>query len=230
MTVFGLGDLMWIRLIGSLLIAASLAACPAAAEALRFAPGLPGWTAVEYPGIAPAHFAAAADGTLAIATDSSAGMLWRLLPGAAAQSATARWRWRVDEGVAPTDLTSRGADDRAIGIYFVFSERPDLVKNGPMAVLASPAVTALVYVFGGDQPRGTVIASPHMGARGKFIALRRADALKRVWYDESVDLARDYARAFGRPMTRLIGVAISSDSDDTRTHNRAGVQGLMVGE
>lgn len=215
-------------LIATLLILASLAS-PALAEAVRFALGLPGWTVVRFPGIAPAYFTAAADGTLVVATDSAAGMLWRPLTGATRAARTARWRWRVDKGVAPTDLTRRGADDRAVGIYFVFSERPD-AANGPMQTLASSAVTALVYVFGGDQPRGTVIASPHMGARGKFISLHPADAPKRVWYDESVDLARDYARAFGRPMPALIGIAISSDSDDTRTGNRASVQGLVVGE
>ncbi|HLA20507.1 MAG TPA: DUF3047 domain-containing protein, partial [Pseudolabrys sp.] len=83
-------------------------------------------------------------------------------------------------------------------------------------------------VFGGDRPRGTVIASPHMGARGKFIALRAAGAPKRVWHDENVDLAGDYARAFSRTMPPLIGVAISSDSDDTRARNRASVQAMVV--
>jgi hypothetical protein len=213
--------------ITALLIAASLAARPAAAEILRFEPGLSGWTAVQFPGIAPAHFAAAGDASLAIATDSAAGMLWRPLSGAAKQVRAAHWRWRVDEGVAPTDLTRRGADDRAIGIYFVFSDRPELA-NGPLETLASSSVTALVYVFGGNAPRGSVTASPHMGGRGKFIALRPADAGKRVWYDESVELAPDYARAFGRPLPVLIGVAISSDSDDTRARNRASVQALVV--
>jgi len=216
-------------MIAAVLMAASFAARPAAAEALRFDPGLAGWTVVAYPGIAPAHFAVTADGTFAISTDSSAGMVWRPLSGATRDARAARWRWRVDEGVAPTDLTRRGADDRAIGIYFVFSERPDAAA-GPMQTLASPAVTALVYVFGGDKPRGTVIASPHMGARGKFIALRPADTPHGVWYDERVDLASDYARAFGRDMPNLIGVAISSDSDDTRARNRAGVRGLVVGD
>lgn len=208
-----------------LVLAAALT--PAAAEAIRFAPGLPGWTVVTFPRIAPAQFAATDDGALAISTDTAAGMLWHPLTGPARQANKARWRWRVDEGVAATDLTRRGADDRAIGLYFVFSDRPEPAAT-PMETLTSPAVTTLVYVFGGDRPRGSVIASPHMGGRGKFIALRAADAPKRVWHDESVDLAGDYARAFGRSMPALIGVAISSDSDDTRARNRARVQGLVV--
>ena len=213
--------------IATLLIFASLGAPPAVAEALHFGPGLAGWTAVGFPGIAPAHFAAIDDATLSIATDQAAGMLWHPLSGTTQHARTARWRWRVDVGVAPTDMTRRRADDRAIAIYFVFSDRPELA-NGPLEILASSTVTALVYVFGGNVPRGSVIASPHMGERGKFIALRPADAGKRVWYDERVELAPDYARAFGRPLPVLIGVAISSDSDDTRARNRASVQALVV--
>jgi hypothetical protein len=211
------------------LLAASLAAHAAMAESLHFEPGLPGWSAVAFPGIAPARFAALGEDTLAVSTDSGAGMLWHPLAGAARQPSTARWRWRVDEGVAATDLTKRGADDRSLGVYFVFGERR-ASPGGAMDLLASPSVTALVYVFGGDRPRGSVVPSPHMGARGKFIVLRPAATAKQIWFDEKVELAADYARAFGRAMPALIGVAISSDSDDTRARNRASLQGLVTGE
>ena len=135
----------------------------------------------------------------------------------------------MQEGVAATDLAKRGADDRAIAVYFVFSDRPAGAR-GPMELLSSPYVTALVYVFGGDKPRDSVIPSPHMGERGKFIALRPADANKQVWFDEKVDLAPDYRRAFGRPMPTLIGVAISSDSDNTHARNRSSLQNFVIGE
>lgn len=216
-------------LIATILIAAGLTAQPAAAESIHFAPGLAGWTNVAYPGIAPAHFAAAGEDTLAIATDAAAGLLWRPLPAAIRQPRAAQWRWRVDEGVAATDLSQRGADDRAVALYFVFSQRPG-AAGGPLQTLAAADVSALVYVFGGDKPRGALLASPHMGERGKFIVLRPAAATKQVWYAENVDLAGDYARAFGRAMPSLIGIAISSDSDDTGARNRALVQALVVDE
>jgi len=222
-------NLMRKTFIAAALIAASFGTQPAAADALTFGPDLAGWTVVEFPGIAPVHFTASDNETLAIAADSAAGMLWRPLSGAMRQARVAHWRWRVDDAVAATDLTKRGADDRAIAIYFVFSEQPGAATS-PMQTLASPAVTALVYVFGGDKPRGTVIASPHMGERGQFIVLRAADAPKHVWHEESIKLAPDYARAFGRKAPALIGVAISSDSDNTHARNRANVQNLAIGE
>lgn len=216
------------KIVAALVIAAILAPSPAMAEALHFASGLPGWSAVAFPGIAPARFTAVGEDTLDIAADTAAGMLWHALRGPAPQARTARWRWRVDEGVAATDLSRRGADDRSVGVYFVFGDRP----AGPSAMdlLAAPSVTALVYVFGGGRPRGSVIESPHMGARGKFIVLRPAAAAKQTWFDETVDLAADYTRAFGNAMPPLIAVAVSTDSDDTRARNRARLQNLVIGE
>lgn len=211
------------------LIALGFASGPALGETIRFSPGLEDWTKVRFPGIAPVDFSASSEGGLAIAADSAAGMLWHSLPDDAKAKHMARWRWRVEQGVAATDLTRRGADDRAIAVYFVFSERPGN-SYSPMQLLASAAVTTLAYVYGGDQPRDSIIASPHMGKRGKFITLRPADAPKQIWLDEKVDLSSDYRRAFGLPMPTLIGVAISSDSDDTRGRNRASLQDLIIGE
>jgi hypothetical protein len=72
----------------------------------------------------------------------------------AERSQVQQWSWWVDEGVPPTDLTKRGADDRVLGVYFVFGEVADPQK-GPLSLLGSSSITALVYVLGGDKPRGT---------------------------------------------------------------------------
>jgi hypothetical protein len=201
----------------------------AAAGVLDFGPDLSrsGWVVVSFPRIPPASFTAIDRSTLAVATDASAGLLWRSLDGPHRQARTASWRWTVTEGVGPTDLTRRGADDRALGVYFVFGSAADSSKS-PLALLGSPSVTALVYVFGGDKPRGSVLPSPHMGARGKFIVLRPADAQRGVWFDETVDLAKDYARAFSTSAQLLLAVAISSDSDDTGQRNRARLSDLTL--
>jgi hypothetical protein len=124
-------------------------------------------------------------------------------------------------------LTKRGSDDRALGVYFVFGAPADADKS-PLSLLGSPTVTALVYVFGGDRPRGTLLSSPHMGAHGRFMVLRPADAQMGIWFDESVDLVKDYAHAFGALPPLLLAVAISSDSDDTGRRNRTRLRDLAV--
>jgi len=200
-----------------------------AANELRFGPDLTasGWTVVAYPRIRPAAFRARDPATLDVSTDASAGMLWRAIDGPLQAARRASWRWRADEGVKPTDLSRRGEDDRILGVYFIFGRERD-IGSSPMGILGSSTVTALVYVFGGDKPRGAIIPSPHMGGRGKFVVLRAGDATKRTWHQEAVDLTLDYARVFDRTAPLLIGVAIASDSDDTRTRNRASISNFNV--
>ena len=204
-------------------------AIPASAGQLSFGPDLDraGWTVVTFPGIAPALFKATNRSRLEVSTDSAAGLLWHALGASLWLLRRAHWRWRVHEGAPATDLTRRGADDRALGIYFIFGTAEDAGK-GPMALLSSPSVKALVYVFGGDRPRGQIVSSPHMGARGKFIVLRPADTARGIWFDESVDVINDYLRAFGQTPALLMAVAILSDSDDTRTRNRAEIEALAI--
>jgi hypothetical protein len=218
-------------LASSLLAGVIAHATPAGAGALSFGPNLAaaGWTAASFPLIPAARFAARDDATLEVATDASAGILWRPLRDAQRDARSARWRWRADMAVRATDLTRRGGDDRVLSIFFVFGAPGDTAAN-VLDLLKRPTVTALAYVFGGNAARGTVLASPHMGARGRFIVLRPADATRAIWLDERVDLAIDYARAFGRAPSSLLAVAISSDSDDTAGRNRALVADLNIGE
>ena len=133
------------KLVAAILIAALFAPHLATAEALSFAPGLrvAGWTAVSFPGIAPAQFKTDKTARLGSRLNSAAGLLWREVSRPMQIARTAHWRtWRVDEGVVPTDLTKRGFDDRALGVYFVFSDRPDVPKS-PMAIFDNASVTAL---------------------------------------------------------------------------------------
>jgi hypothetical protein len=204
---------------------------PALAEEMAFGPDLQtaSWAVVSFPGLPTASFRAVGDRGLEVTADAAVGLLWRAVSSGSRHARVARWRWRVDEGVPPTDLTKRGADDRALGVYFIFGISADAGK-GALSALGSPSVSTLVYVFGGDRARGEIVPSPHMGPRGKFVILRPADTRKGVWLEERIEIAKDYARAFGRPPPLLIAVAIFTDSDDTRTRNRARLEALAIEE
>lgn len=201
------------------------------AELLNFGPDLSsaGWTVVSFPGVPPASFKATSTAKLEVSTDSAAGLLWRPVSSALSRARTAQWRWQARESVPATDLSKRDADDRVLAVYFIFGAAADATKS-PLVLLRSSSITALVYVFGGDKPRGSVLSSPHMGTRGKFIVLRPANAKKGVWFEESVDIAKDHRRAFDVPPALLVAVAISSDSDDTRMRNRAELDTLRISD
>mgnify|MGYP001026025464 CR=1 FL=1 len=128
----------------------------------------------------------------------------------------ASWGWTVDQSVPPTDLSLKGGDDRNISLYFVFVPEnlaPGLEGANIRSLLGNDDVRIVQYAWGGNHARGQVIPSPY-GPRGQgvTIALRQASTGS---FNENVDLAADYARAFGGEKGALVGLAVSGDSDDT---------------
>jgi hypothetical protein len=91
-------------------------------------------------------------------------------------------------------------------------------KDAPGRVIA--------YVFGGEQPRGTVVESPHLGNAGAVRVLRPADSPTGEWFQERVDLAEDYRAAFGEEPPDPTQIAISADTDDTGSTSRGFVDAL----
>ena len=152
---------------------------------------------------------------LRIQSDDSVSVLWRPAPPDVRDARRARWYWTVDQGVAPTDLSLKGGDDRNIALYFLFAPREvasDMEETSPDRVFRHDAVRILVYVRGGNHEPGTIVNSPYLEPRGVLLPLRGTG---NGTFAESVDLNADYRRAFGSPPGVLLGLGISADSDDT---------------
>jgi hypothetical protein len=141
----------------------------------------------------------------------------------------ASWNWQVDQSVPATDLSQKGGDDRNISLYFVFVPEnlaPSLEGANIRALLGNGDVRIIQYAWGGNHPAGAVIPSPYgPPGQGVTIALRQAGTGA---FNENVDLAADYARAFGGAPGALVGLAVSGDSDDTRSTIRASLGDLVL--
>ena len=216
----------------SLLAIALIAAGPAAAlgpVAFGPDPAAEGWSVLTFRGRAPAAFAAEGPGTLRLETEAGVAVLWRALPPAFANAGTADWRWRVDAGPPPTDLTRRGGEDRAIALYFLFADDAAAAARPPGSLReALRRGRALVYVWGGDAAEGAVLPSPQLGDRGRLIVARSADAAAGTWKPARADLRADFRRAFGREPGPLAGVAVSTDGDDTGSRIAARIADLTL--
>ncbi|MBE0414381.1 DUF3047 domain-containing protein [Yoonia sp.] len=166
---------------------------------------------------------------LGIRSDGSVSLAWTRLPRSEWGARTASWNWTVEQSVPPTDLSLKGGDDRNISLYFVFlpeDEAETSERAGIRSLLGNDQVRVLQYVWGGNHARGQVIASPYGPAgQGATVALRQAST---GTYSEDVDLARDYATAFGGAPGALVGLAVSADSDDTNSNIRAALGGLVL--
>ncbi|NEX45423.1 DUF3047 domain-containing protein [Rhodobacter sp. ETT8] len=163
---------------------------------------------------------------LGVESNGAVSLLWAAVPQASWQASTADWTWSVEVSVPPTDLSLRGGDDRNLSLYTIFAP-PDVARAaqgmGIRKLLENPDIRVLMYVWGGAHDRGATVPSPYLGARGRTIVLRPAGVGQ---HRESVNLRADLARVYGRDDLALIGVAVSADSDDTKTRIKARIGNL----
>jgi hypothetical protein len=167
--------------------------------------------------------------TLSIASDKSVSLAYARVKQPLWGAKSAKWSWGVSQSVPATDLAKKGGDDRNASLYFVFLPEGEALALGAKAdirkLLTSESARVLVYVWGDNQGRGKVLSSPYLGNRGKTILLRPAGTGK---FSENVNLADDYKRVFGGSAGALVGLAVSADSDDTKSAIRASISGLTL--
>ena len=207
-----------------IILAASIFSCSLAeAEQVTFSDN---WTEQAFSLFSSNEFVLNAD-TLNISSEGTVSILWKKLPPSMWEANQANWDWAVEVSVPATDLTVKGGDDRNLSIYFVFSPQEYLPKSkGKLTdLLKNKDVRVLMYVWGGDHDRGEVLPSPYLEDFGKTIILQRAGTGRA---SEQVNLANDFLRVFGEKPEKLVGIAISADSDDTRSAISSSISNLKI--
>lgn len=184
----------------------------ASAETIGFGSG---WKTLDFRGLNATSYSLGSN-AVGIRADKSSSVIYRPVPLSARSATKADWSWSVSQSVPATNLAKKGGDDRNIALYFVFTDQrtADRAGNNPniRRLLTARSSRVLIYVHGGSQARGSFVPSPYFRGRGTTIVKRSAGTGN---HSEAVDLAADYARAFGEKPGVLIGLAVSSDSDDT---------------
>jgi hypothetical protein len=135
------------------------------------------------------------------------------------------WRWRADAIPAGADIRTKALDDAPVRIALAFGG--DSAKltvqdqlHRELARMVSgrdlPFAT-LMYTWGDDKfAADAVVTTPYTG-RIRSVVVERGDEHLGKWRTYSRDIAKDYEQAFGEPPGRLIGIAIMSDGDNTRS-------------
>jgi hypothetical protein len=214
---------------GALLLLVAVMGAPAANADLLTPSSA--WTRLTVPNEPATEFRWREDGGLAVRADNAVAFVHREVEPDA-HAAVASWRWRLDQGIPPTDQARRGGDDRPVAVHLWFDTgNDDETLHGTMARLwGYPTVThALTYVWGGTRPAGTFLENPYY-KRGELIVLQPSDAPTGAWMRERRDIAADLKRAFGDgvQVSDLDYVAISADTDDTDTRSRALLNDLRL--
>jgi hypothetical protein len=197
-----------------------LTAAVASASALDPALERDGWFLETVAGAAPARFARAEDGAIAVAADNAVGFLVRRLPPQTAAPLLS-WRWRVDRMPPPSDLRQAGGDDRPLAVHVVFPPLDDgglveAIVRGVRRAVGGALLSGRVitYVWGGTEARGARFRSPYLPQDAGIVVLRGVEAPLGEWFDESVDVAADFRAAFGAAAPAPRFLVVSSDTDD----------------
>ena len=217
-------------------LVASAAALASAAPSWvgRFAaPGSPPapWRMVHYQGEKPTTYrVASVEGRMAIEAhaDKSMSLMARPIAVDLGERPIACWRWYVDGPVQKADMTRKSGDDYAARIYIAF-DMPESALSGSTKFKLKMARAmfgkslpdaALVYVWDNSHPVGTARKSSYTD-RSQLIVAETGKGRAGSWVTERVDVATDFAKAFGNKPGKPIQLAVASDGDNTRSKGRA---------
>lgn len=165
---------------------------------------------------------------LAVTAVSSASMLRRKVRIEAGELGSVRFSWKVPELIAEADMATREADDSPVRVILAFEgdRRGFSPKNAMLSELAL-AITGeempyatLMYTWCNKREPGTVISSPRTDRIRKIVVESGSRKLNQ-WLDYERDIRADYERAFGEAPGALVGIAIMTDSDNTRSTAKA---------
>lgn len=185
------------------------------------------WKSQDFPRRKPNAYSLRGS-SLGIESNKGVSLLLRKVSQSDWASRKAIWSWSVENGVPATDLAKKGGDDRNIAIYFTFlpeDRANELGNSSASTVLMDKSSRTLMYVWGGNAPRGAFLSSPYLAGRAVTIVQRNSAT---GTFSEQVNLAADYQKAFGEAPEALFGIAISADSDDTKSRISAGVSSLRL--
>jgi hypothetical protein len=155
-------------------------------------------------------------------------MLRQVLRIEPAQLGRVHFSWKVPELIAQADLGLRDRDDAPVRIVLAFdgdrsrfSPADAALSDLAHALTGEPLPYAtLMYVWGNRREPGTVIRSPRTSRVRTLVVESGPHRLNR-WLDYERDIRADFRHAFGEAPGALVGIAIMTDSDNTKSRAQA---------
>ena len=158
---------------------------------------------------------------------SASGLAVKLRPRQAT-NLWLQWEWKALTAVPEADNAESTRDDAPLRILVAFdgnkSKLPLKEKmTFEMANLISgqkmPYAT-LMYIWSGKSPVDTIITNAHT-SRIKMIVVDSGWDNLGQWHKHQRDLTADYKRAYGEMPGEVIGIALLTDTDNTKSETRA---------
>ncbi|MFY9185231.1 MAG: DUF3047 domain-containing protein [Limnohabitans sp.] len=190
-----------------------------------------GWEAVTLPGKLRTAFRLEKHDhrdALSAHAQASASMLRQRLNVPADQLGRLQFAWQIDNLMADADMGERDSGDSPVRLILAFegdrgrfSAKNAMLSDLTEALTGEPLPYAtLMYVWCNRRPVDSVIVNPRTD-RVRKLVVETGPAHIRQWRQYERDVRADFERAFGEAPGALVGMAIMTDSDNTRGHVRA---------
>lgn len=170
------------------------------------------------------------DGRHAVVAEarSSASLLRKTVRVEAQDLGHIRFSWKVPSLIPGADMAQRDKDDSPVRIVLAFDgDRSRFSTKDSMLAELTRAITGeempyatLMYVWSNNSAVGDVIRNPRTDRIRKIVLEAGPQSLGR-WREYERDIRADYERAYGEPPGALVGVALMTDSDNTRSMAKA---------
>ena|SRR5512145_754434 len=147
-----------------------------------------------------------------------------------------RWRWKVTRLSETGNPKEKSGDDYPIRVYVMFRFDPAsaslgerLIYNAAKVIYGQyPPHSTLNYVWTGTRISDKYIVSPYTD-KARMVILERGSNRAGQWVEEAVNILDDYRKAFGKEPPAVAGLAVMSDSDNTKTDAEAYLDYIEVG-
>ncbi len=133
-----------------------------------------------------------------------------------------RWRWKIENLLQKSNVNRKEGDDYPARLYITFAYEPDKVGWGKklkykagQALFGDIPIGALNYLWDGKSPVGTIVDNAFTDF-AKMIVVESGAELIGSWVEEERNVYQDYRLAFREEPPAINGVAIMSDTDNTK--------------
>jgi hypothetical protein len=133
-----------------------------------------------------------------------------------------RWKWKIENLLKGSDVTRKDGDDYPARLYITFEYDPNKVSLGRklkfkagQAIFGDIPVAALNYIWETRTPVGTVVENAYTDF-ARMIVVESGSQKLGTWVEEERNIYEDYKKAFGEEPPMINGVAIMSDTDNTK--------------
>lgn len=183
----------------------------------RFDGDLSAWEVQKFSGMTDYKLVSDEQGNkvlMAISRASASGLLKRVKFDPQ-QYPVLSWRWKVAGTLSKGDARTKQGDDFAARVYVIF---PHWIK---------PLTRSINYVWANRLPVDQAVPNPYF-SRTMMLAVESGNQNAGRWINEERNLVADYRRLFGEDPPMAGGIAIMTDTDNTKEQAQAWYDDLVL--